>query len=127
MGAFNYATQFMIFLFVWLVAAMVSYSFAMLVGGMGSLKQHLYMLSLPMPLAPLIILLLTGVLGVLYSIQISALILGVILITVYIVNILIAAMKEVHRFGFMHAAVSTTIPFVIVGSVVVLLMFVFRK
>src|SRR5271157_3083221 len=42
-GVFMYTTQYIIFLFVWLITAMVSYSFAMLLGGMGSLEKHLYL------------------------------------------------------------------------------------
>jgi hypothetical protein len=126
-GAFSYTTQFMIFLCVWFLMTLVSYSFAMLVGGMGSLKQHFYLLSLPIPLSPLAILVITGVLSILLSVHLSAVILGAIFITLYAINIVISAIHEAHRFGFLQAAVSGIIPVVIIGAVAGLLILVFRR
>jgi hypothetical protein len=125
--AFGYTTLFMMLLAVWLALTLGSYSFAMLVGGMGSLKQHIYMLSLPVPMLPLAILVLWLVLWVMLSINAALLILGVVFATLYVMDILIAAMKETHRFGFLQAAVSGVIPAVVIGSAVGLLIFIFRK
>jgi hypothetical protein len=125
-GFSSYTNLFMIFLFMWLATALISYSFAMLVGGMGSLKQHLYMASLVIPLSPFAILLLVGFLSFLYSINIAVLILGVVLITVYIMDIAIVAIQEAHRFGFLQSAVSGVIPVIITGAAG-LLMFVLKK
>ncbi len=127
MGVFGYTTQFIIFLCIWLVTALVSYSFAMLTGGMGNLKQHLYLFSLLIPLSPLVILILAGVFGVLLSIHISILFLGVVFITIYFINIIIAAIEEAHRFGFLQAAVSGIIPVIIIGVAIGLLILAFRK
>ncbi|NYZ79506.1 hypothetical protein H0N99_05150 [Candidatus Micrarchaeota archaeon] len=126
-GVFVYTTQYIIFLLLWLITAMVSYSFAMLVGGMGSLKKHLYLLSLVIPLSPLVILILGGVLGFLYAIHLSVAFLGAIFVTVYIVNIFIKAVREAHRFGLLQASVSSTVSLITIAAAVGLLIFVFRR
>ncbi|NYZ76191.1 hypothetical protein H0N98_02985 [Candidatus Micrarchaeota archaeon] len=126
-GIFGYTTLFLILLAVWLAVTLVSYSFAMLVGGMGSLKQHIYMLSLVIPMLPFVILIIGGALWLLLLMSVAILILGAIFVTLYAMGILIAAIRETHRFGFVQAAVSGVIPVVVIGSAVGLLIFIFRN
>jgi hypothetical protein len=126
-GVFVYTTQYMILLVILLVTAMVSYSSAMLAGGMGNLKKHLYLLSLVIPLSPLVILILGGLLGFLYSVEPLFAILGIIFITLYIFSMLINAVREAQGFGLLQASVSSTVPLVIISATVGLLIFVSRR
>jgi hypothetical protein len=127
MGVFSYTNQFIIFLSVWLIDAAVSYSFAVLAGGMGSIKQHLYILSMPLPLSPLVYILLATAFSFLLSLHISLGLLAAILIAFYIINIQITAMKETHKFGTLQAVISGLIPVIISGGAVGLLIFILSR
>ena len=126
MSAFDYTTQFLIFVCIWLVNSLVAYSFSMLTGGMGSIKQHLYLLSLPLPLSPLLILFFGTLLNLSASSPIAEM-LVVVLIIVYVVNLQLSAVKEAHKFGNMQAAVSGLVPLALSGAVVGLLIFVLSR
>jgi hypothetical protein len=125
-GTFVYITQFMVFLFIWLVIALVSYSFAMLAGGTGRLDVHLYLLSLLVPISPFILLLLEMLFGFIISLDILVVMVSTILVAIYVVYIMINAMEEAHGFGFLQAAGSGVLSVVVTGGAVGLLIFVLR-
>jgi len=127
MGSFAYTSLFLIFIFIWLINSLVSYSFAMLAGGVGSLKQHLYMLSLVIPFSPIAIGVIYAVLSFLFSLQIAVGILGAIFLGVYLTLIHANAMIETHKFKLMQAAISWVIPCAISIVGVGLLIFVTRR
>jgi hypothetical protein len=126
-GIFVYTTQYIVFLFFWFITAMISYSFAMISGGMGSLKKHLYLFSLIIPLSAVVIMILGGLLSILYSVQFSFAILGAVFITLYIFNIFISTVREAHGFGLLQASISSTVPLGIISAAVGLLIFIFRR
>jgi hypothetical protein len=125
-GAFGYTTQFIIFLCIWLAFAIFSYSLAMLLSGMGSFKQHMYIFSLFIPLSPLVIWVIAWVFSILLSF-LALDILFAVLLVVYTIGIIIATIQETHRFGFVQSAISSIIPVFIICCVVGLLIVAPRK
>jgi len=124
---FGYTTPFLAFLAVWFVITLIAYSFAMLAGGVGNVKQHFYTLSLPIPFSPVILWAAWGFLMFLFSLHLSAGLLGSLITAAYIVRIQTAAVGEAHKLGGIQAVITGTVPIVICGIMVVLISVVLRK
>ncbi|MCX6777236.1 MAG: B-box zinc finger protein, partial [Candidatus Micrarchaeota archaeon] len=106
MNSFIYTSLFLLFMGTWLINSFISYSFAMLSGGVGSLKQHIYMLSLVIPFSPIFIVAVWELLSFLFSLEIGIGILATIILGVYLVRIHANAMMEAHKFKLMQATAS---------------------
>ncbi|MEM3556042.1 MAG: hypothetical protein QXF56_04965 [Candidatus Micrarchaeia archaeon] len=124
---FSYTTPFLEFLGAWLFIALISYPFAMIAGGMGSLKQHLYILSLPVPFSPVILGCLWLLLNFLFSIHLSVGLFGAIIATAYLIRIQTSGVREAHKLGGMQAMIAGTVPIVVCGIIAVLISAVLRK
>ncbi|MCX6775775.1 MAG: B-box zinc finger protein [Candidatus Micrarchaeota archaeon] len=127
MNSFIYTSLFLLFIGTWLINSLISYSFAMLAGGVGSLKQHIYILSLLIPFSPIFIVAVWELLSFLFSLQIGAGILATILLGMYLIRIHANAMMEAHKFKLMQAAISWSIPCALSMLGVGLLIFITRK
>jgi len=127
MDSFLYTSLFLVFILVWLINSLISYSFAMLAGGAGNLKQHLYMLSLVIPFSPIAIGVIYLLLSFLFSLQVAVGVLGAILLGIYLTVIHANVMIEAHKFKLMQAAISWLIPCAISVVGVGLLIFITRR
>lgn len=127
MQIFNYTVPFLAFLAIWFLTALLSYSFAMLGGGTGNIKQHFYVLSLPIPFSPLLLGLMWACLNFVFSLHLSLGLLATVIAAAYVIQIQMSALREAHGFGTLQAAIGSIMPILICAIMLVLIFVGLRK